>query len=279
MTSGRHRNGKTMKVAILGPRGNLGHALQKYGYIPIDIDITKGIPYLKGMLEPFDAVINCAAATNLDELETNADKAFAVNYRAVCDIRNAYRGWLIHISTAYVYGDAVETAHNEEDENYNPLGFYASAKLAADMYLQTEMQNTSIVRTTGLFGGHKHDDLVYRFMNTAVSSAPDNLFSQYIHVDVLAECLQHMLLHQNAKSEIINIVNSEYLSRFQLLEMVAIYAKINKEITPKTWQHGYGADRPRHCKLDIGKAQGLNMPIGNLKNGIEKLIINHLPEL
>src|SRR5690349_16657990 len=121
-----------MKIVILGSRGRLGAALCRiYGqghevtgfhHASLDVGNPEAI---RAALEPleFDALINCAALTNVDYCETHPKESFLVNGRAVGEIGAicaAKSARCIHISTDYVF-DGLKKEPYTEDDPANPI--------------------------------------------------------------------------------------------------------------------------------------------------------------
>ena len=103
-----------MKIVVTGAYGQLGGELSRQlgaDAIPLDIDtldLTDGQAVVDRMvaLRPA-AIINCAAYTQVDKAETDAEKCRAVNATAVEHLARACALLdcpLVQISTDYVFG-------------------------------------------------------------------------------------------------------------------------------------------------------------------------------
>lgn len=101
-----------------------------------------------------DVVINCAALTNVDGCEQEADLAMKVNsigarnLAIACETQGAK---LIHVSTDYVFDGTAQTPYVEWD-SCNPQGIYGKSKLLGEQYVQTLCSRYFIVRTAWLYG-------------------------------------------------------------------------------------------------------------------------------
>lgn len=99
--------------------------------------------------ERFDAVINAAAFTPVDQAESAQEMAFAVNAAAPALLAQASRRAdipLIQISTDYVFaGD--HGAPYQEDDEVRPLGVYGASKLAGEIAVRRENPRSTILRT------------------------------------------------------------------------------------------------------------------------------------
>ena len=100
---------------------------EKIGYQFIDLDITSKDQVYKiiNTLKP-NAVINCAAMTNVDACENNQEYCWNVNVKAVEYIATAsesIKAHLVQLSTDFIFdGNAGPYA---EEDTPNPLHFYA----------------------------------------------------------------------------------------------------------------------------------------------------------
>jgi dTDP-4-dehydrorhamnose reductase len=180
-----------MKIAVTGALGQLGSELcRQIGLqaIPLDIntlDLTDGKAVLQTLLplRP-EAVINCAAYTQVDKAEKEPQLAHAVNVTAVENLVSACRQLncpLIQISTDYVFGGeriqnsidsaiklrplvAPENHPYREDDPPSPQGVYARTKLAGER-AAAQYEKHIIVRTCGLYA-RASDDRAHNFVKT-----------------------------------------------------------------------------------------------------------------
>lgn len=101
-------------------------------------------------------VINCAAYTAVDQAESDAETAFAVNRDGPANLAAACsrRGIpLVHISTDYIF-DGRGTAPYREDTPPGPLGVYALSKWQGEESVRERLPAHVIVRTAWLYGVH-----------------------------------------------------------------------------------------------------------------------------
>ena len=149
------------KVLLLGAGGQLGRELVKSVPPGInlhtcsheDLDITDPVA-LRGKFAAnnWDTVINAAAYTAVDKAETEPDKVFAVNAKAVSVLAElASQARFIHISTDFVFSGPSEAPYRPEQDP-NPISVYAVSKEAGEMALQeSHCRNALIVRTSWLY--------------------------------------------------------------------------------------------------------------------------------
>lgn len=101
-------------------------------------------------------VINAAAYTTVDQAESDADTAYAVNRDGPSHIAKACKDHgipLIHVSTDYVFDGADERAYLEDDP-VAPLGVYGASKLAGEVAIRESHDAHVIVRTAWVYGVH-----------------------------------------------------------------------------------------------------------------------------
>ena len=102
----------------------------------------------------FDIIINCAAYTQVDKAEQEAELANQINHLAVkqlASIASNQQARLIHISTDYVFDGESGKPYTETDTP-NPINAYGRTKLAGEKALQALMPiNAIIIRTSWLY--------------------------------------------------------------------------------------------------------------------------------
>jgi len=101
-----------------------------------------------------DAVINCAAWTDVDGCESDAAKAERVNATGPANLARACRqvdAGFLTISTDYVFDGAKEGFYTQRDDPH-PLSVYARSKLEGERRPQLEYARTIVVRTGYIFG-------------------------------------------------------------------------------------------------------------------------------
>jgi dTDP-4-dehydrorhamnose reductase len=152
-----------MKILVLGSKGQLGtDIVNTFSYKDVIIghdadtfDITNidEVIKLTACIAP-DLIINCAAYTNVDGCEANADTAYKVNALGARNIAVAAietRSRLIHISTDFVFDGNTDSPYIEFDKT-NPLSIYGKSKLAGEELIKEICPRHFILRTAWLYG-------------------------------------------------------------------------------------------------------------------------------
>lgn len=100
-----------------------------------------------------DGIINCAAYTAVDKAESNSQLCTLLNAEAPAYLAAAIEkrgGWLIQISTDYVFDGTNHTPYTE-DEPTCPDSVYGTTKIAGEKAAQEACQRTMIIRTAWLY--------------------------------------------------------------------------------------------------------------------------------
>ena len=153
-----------MNILVTGSNGQLGMAMRKAAkgsadnYIFTDVaelDITDADAVRK-MVKKNDVnvIVNCAAYTNVDKAESDAESAELLNATAVRNLAEAVKengGTLIHVSTDYVFGGSQGNTPRTEKEPVNPTGVYGLTKLHGEQAIAESGVKALIFRTAWLY--------------------------------------------------------------------------------------------------------------------------------
>lgn len=135
-------------LALLGERGR-GADLPE-----IDITDLLSVQRVLTTLKP-EVVVNCAAYTNVDGCESDAETAMQVNGEGVAFLAMVSReigAKLVQVSTDYVF-DGSKGSPYREDDLPRPLSVYGESKLAGELNVDVNPDNL-VVRTQWLYGLH-----------------------------------------------------------------------------------------------------------------------------
>ena len=138
-----------------------------YDHHGLDIGDARAVQNIIGEQRP-EAIVNCAAWTDVDGCESDAGKAERVNSlgpenlaRAACDV-NAV---LVTISTDYVFDGTKEGFYTQRDQPL-PISVYGKYKLEGERRAQAAHARTIVVRSGYIFGpGGKN------FLSTLIARA------------------------------------------------------------------------------------------------------------
>ena len=164
-----------MNILITGCNGQLGSEMQllqkdcpQHRFFNTDVQVTDrpcGLPQQtldisdQEAVERFvtdhqiDGIVNCAAYTAVDKAEDNKQLCTALNTEAPAYLAHAIEqrgGWLIQISTDYVFDGTHHVPYVETDTPC-PNSVYGSTKLAGELGVQKFCSRTVIIRTAWLY--------------------------------------------------------------------------------------------------------------------------------
>ena len=98
-------------------------------------------------------IVSAAAYTQVDQAETDADQAFAVNAAGPQGLARAARELqvpLIHLSTDYVF-DGFKGSPYVEDDPTRPQGVYGASKLEGERTVIAEQRDSAVLRTAWVY--------------------------------------------------------------------------------------------------------------------------------
>jgi dTDP-4-dehydrorhamnose reductase len=154
-----------MRLIITGAAGMLGQDLVRAaieaGHEPLpfsrgELDITDPDAVERAVAPAApDAVINCAAWTDVDGAEASFPAALAVNGPGAGNVARAaaaHGAWTIHVSSDYVF-DGTKREPYVESDPVGPLSAYGRSKLAGEEAVAAEApERHTVVRSSWLFG-------------------------------------------------------------------------------------------------------------------------------
>lgn len=153
-----------MNILITGCNGQLGNEMQllekvhpEHNYFNTDVaelDITD-----QQAVEAFvnehdiDGIVNCAAYTAVDKAEDNEELCNKLNAEAPAYLAHAVGqrgGWMVQISTDYVFDGTNHTPYVEDDDTC-PNSVYGKTKLVGELNVQKLCERSVVIRTAWLY--------------------------------------------------------------------------------------------------------------------------------
>jgi dTDP-4-dehydrorhamnose reductase len=289
-----------MRILVTGKNGQLGRSIQKtvnadtkignnqspndfifVGREELDLSSESTISHYFDNNDKFDIIINCAAYTQVDRAEQDAELANQINHLAVkqlASIAIKQQARLIHISTDYVFDGESNKPYLETDTP-NPINAYGRTKLAGEKALQALMPiNAIIIRTSWLYSeyGNNFVKTMLRLgrERDELSVVNDQMGSPTYAAD-LADAILEIIRHNKFRdvaqtTQIYNYSNEGEISWHEFAKEIFKLAEIDCKVSPiSTQQYPTPAKRPRNTLMKKDKiVKVFNIKISNWKSSL-----------
>jgi len=273
---------KQYKIVVTGSNGQLGselreisHKDQNFVWFFFDIndfDLTDFATTEKVFIDiKPDFIINCAAYTAVDRAEDEPDKAFMLNSivpENIVNVLSYFKGFLIHISTDYVFNGKKASPYNEDDLT-DPLSVYGKSKEEGEKKVML-YDKSVIIRTSWLYSKYGNN-----FVKTILKKSKeiDTLKVVFDQVGTptnaadLANAIVEIIvqiINGNAKNGIFHYSNEGVCSWYDFAWEILNYAKIKTKVIPVTsLEYVQKARRPSYSVMDKNKIKNcysVNIP-------------------
>lgn len=272
------------KIALFGANGQLGQdvsaiaatrgltliALQRPMFDAAD---SAGLDAALADLD-FDVAINSVAVTRVDDCETDAAPAQAINAHfaealaKVCATRKAR---LVQVSTDYVFGGQVSREPLDEDAAPAPINVYGETKLQGETLARQAHDDVIVARVASLFGVAGASGKGGNFVETmirlgrergALKVVDDQQMSPTASWDAAEALLD--LVAAEAPAGLYHVVNSGSASWYDFAAAIIEQAGIAATVAPiATCDFPTPARRPPYSVLandKLEKSLGRTMP-------------------
>ena len=294
-----------MKVLVTGTSGQLGYDVMmellkrgheaigadrheseaEFEHVILDITDAERVSEVVKEIHP-DAIIHCAAWTNVDGAEdpANYDKVMAVNVEGTGNLARAAKeigAKMMYISTDYVFNGQGEKPWEPDDKNYAPLNIYGESKLKGELEVSENLEKYFIVRIAWVFGknGNNFIKTMIRVGEThsEVEVVADQIGTPTYTFD-LARLLVDMI--ETDKYGYYHATNEgEYISWAEFAEEIYKDAGMDvevKAVTTAEYEAKAGkavAKRPFNSRLDKAKlVENGFKPLPDSKDAVKKYI-------
>ena len=269
-----------MNILITGCNGQLGNEMQllekenpQHTYFNTDVaelDITdqKAIETFVKENE-IDGIVNCAAYTAVDKAEDNETLCQLLNAEAPAYLAHAIGqrgGWMIQISTDYVFDGTKHTPYVEDDDTC-PNSVYGRTKLVGELNVQKLCERSMIIRTAWLYSTFGNN-----FVKTMIRLGNEKpelgvIFDQIgtpTYARDLAVCIM-TAINQGVKPGIYHFSNEGVISWYDFTKAIHRIAGITTcHVRPlHTAEYPTPAARPHYSVLDktkIKQTYGIEVP-------------------
>ena len=282
-----------MNILITGCNGQLGNEMQllervhpQHTYYNTDVqelDITDASA-IEAFVEEhqIDGIVNCAAYTAVDKAEDNEVLCQQLNAEAPAYLAHAMGkrgGWMIQISTDYVFDGTKHTPYVEDDDTC-PNSVYGRTKLVGELNVQKLCERSMIIRTAWLYSTFGNN-----FVKTMIRLGNERpelgvIFDQ-IGTPTYARDLAQVIMiaiEKGIKPGVYHFSNEGVISWYDFTKAIHRIAGITTcHVRPlHTSEYPTPANRPHYSVLDKTKLKqtyGIEVPYWeeSLKDCIEKL--------
>ncbi|WP_256403595.1 dTDP-4-dehydrorhamnose reductase [Halorubrum salinum] len=276
-----------MRLLVVGANGLLGsnvvHAGRRRGWslcgtyhstrpdfeIPLsalDLRSPERFSDILAEYEP-DAVINCAAMTDVDGCDSNPELAHALNsegpQRLALDCRNRDIEF-VHVSTDYVFDGTKRDPYCESDRP-NPQQVYGESKLAGEESVMATMSSALVVRLAFVWGVHRSEETITGFpawiRDKLQEDVPVPVFSdQWVtptRAGHAAEAILDLLAADH--TGITHVASSSCITPYEFGRRIAerLGASESSLVSASTESVERAAARPAYSCLDVQKVESL----------------------
>lgn len=292
-------------ILVTGANGQLGNEIRIVAQSSSDSYIFTDINHIDGVETTYlditdlkavrkivtehqvNAIVNCAAYTNVDKAEEDVTLCTLLNRQAPENLAIAMKevdGLLVHISTDYVFGgDSYNTPYKEEQQG-TPTGVYGYTKFLGEQAIQAVGCNHVIIRTAWLYSEFGKNFCKTMMNLTATKPQLKVVFDQVgtptYALDLARAIAMVLERFDGSQTGIYHYSNEGVCSWFDFTKMIAEYSgKTECDVQPcHSDEFPSPVKRPSYSVLDktkIKKVFGVKIPywtdslkqcISNLKN-------------
>ncbi len=282
-----------MNILITGCNGQLGNEMQllekdfsEHQWFNTDVeelDITDQLAIEQFIQEnQIDGIVNCAAYTAVDKAESNKELCTSLNTVAPAYLAASVDkrgGWMIQISTDYVFDGTKHTPYVETDTPC-PDSVYGSTKLAGEFGVQKFCRRSMIIRTAWLYSTFGNN-FVKTMLRLGKEKTELGVIFDQIGTPTYARDLAKAIMAaiaQGIKPGVYHFSNEGVISWYDFTKAIHRIAGITScHVRPlHTAEYPTPAKRPAYSVLDktkIKETYNIEIPYWeeSLKECIEKL--------
>lgn len=273
------------RIAILGGRGMLGTDLTRLcGQQGFDVKVfdlpefdIRDQQQLKQAVGAADAIVNCAAYTNVEGAESEEELAYKVNAEAVGRLGGVAKDgdkWVLHISTDFVFDGRLHRPYVETDSP-NPVNTYGKTKLAGEKLLAESGCRHCIIRLEWTYGS-AGNNFVTKIIERAKADknlkvVDDQVGSPTSTIEVARAICK--LLPKKPQG-IFHFANAGYVSRYEMAKFIFDKLSFDVNLLPcKTGDFVTAAERPLNSRFDCSKVEALlGEPIEPWQGPLERFL-------
>ncbi len=260
------------KILVTGSNGQLGSEIKErasgfpqYQFMFTDIeelDLTNKEDVNNFFKEnQFDVCINCAAYTAVDKAEDDRELALLVNFEAVkilTEACSAYKTFLVHISTDYVF-DGTNYKPYEETDPPSPNSYYGLTKLKGEEAVFSISDHAIIIRTSWLYSSYGNN-FVKTMLRLGKEKEQIGVVVDQVGTPTFAGDLADAILTAIEKydgepvNEIYHFSNEGAISWYDFAKAIMLESSLDCKVTPiESKDFSAKANRPFYSVLNKAK--------------------------
>jgi len=290
-----------MRIAVLGPRGQLGTdlvrvisrdcpawKLEEIGRDRLDVEDLDAIPEQLDRAS-FDVLVNCTSFHKTDEVEGDPLRAMTVNAHAVrlmadAATRNGAR--FVHFSTDYVF-DGLAGVPYEEDTSPAPLNVYGASKLMGEALARVHCTDTLVCRVASLFGVAGASGKGGNFVETMIRVGREKGELRVVDDICMSPTSTHdvavavtRLLDTDADAGVYHVVNAGSATWYEfacrIIERVGVAASV---LPVPAEEFPTAAERPACSTLSVGRLESVIGAMRPWQEALDDYLIDkgHIP--
>jgi len=292
-----------MKILLFGKAGQVGWELERslavLGDVTVlgsrsqemcgDLKDLAGIRQSIQTIRP-DVIVNAAAQTAVDKMESLPELAHLVNAQApaaIAEEAKTLNALMVHYSTDYVFDGSGNLPRLETDQT-NPISVYGESKLEAEKAIIKSGCDYLIFRTSWVYAarGRNFAKTMFRLAKERESlSVIEDQIGAPTGADLIADITAHVIpvvMKDNSLTGIYHLVASGEVSWHGYASFVLDYCRARgiefmappEAVLPvPTTEFPTPAARPLNSRLDTSKLQktfNLNLP--NWQSGVVHML-------
>ncbi len=232
-----------------------------YSYWPLRLDDEAGWENLFSVATP-DFVIHAGAMTQIDECELKRDECFEINVQGTARIlalSEEYAKHFVFISTDFVF-DGVSGNYAEEDL-VNPINWYGSTKVEAEVHVKSSSIPWSILRTCLVYGdtlSGTRSNIISWVRSSLKKGEKIKVVSDQIRTPTYIKDLVRgiLLLIEKKAAGIFHVSGKDTLSPFEMAMKTAEYCGLNIHLIDRVDASIFSqpGKRPLKTGFNISKA-------------------------
>lgn len=251
-------------------------------YLQMDLCDARAVQEQLGQCRP-DAVVHCAAWTNVDaaELPENRSQVFAVNAGGTKNVADACRRFdckMLYISSDYVFDGAGSEPYRTDCKRFAPLNVYGESKLAGERAVCETLEKCFVVRTSWLYGSNG-PNFVKTMLRLGRSGEAVRVVNDQIGTPTYSVDLARLLvdLVETEQYGCYHATNAcGYISWYDFACEIFRQAGMQTTVIPvTTGEYGLAkAARPHNSRLDTSKLARMGFqPLPDWKDALRRCLV------